>query len=362
MALIISHQSALEYWLSPYAQSDFKPDLDQVHLLSNPSDPLIEFASSSNSVAANSWSHDEGVGKVYGKASLIHPVTLRRNGVEATSPASTEMVHKYFEQRADIYTKPYHVLVFSRKALRQVRDTCFHLFSTRVSSNLFYRLEKDVYVVSPELCFLQLASVLSLPLLIKVGCQLCSQFSFYDKDIYFRLPLTDRKTLAKTVNRLHHFRGAQLANKALPYIFDNGASNREIALAMLLYLPKALGGFGLPKPQLNVRVNIPTHSKHLFTHQYYVCDLYWANHAVAVEYDSDQFHTGADRIANDAAKRNALSLLGLEVYTLTNAQLKDLDEMERFARLLAKKFGIRFQTPYRYNYRERQIDLTRQIL
>lgn len=64
MALIISHQSALEYWLSPYAQSDFKPNLGQVHLFSNPSDPLIEFASSSNSVAANSWSHDDGAGKL----------------------------------------------------------------------------------------------------------------------------------------------------------------------------------------------------------------------------------------------------------------------------------------------------------
>lgn len=362
MTLIISHQSALEYWLSPYAQSDFKPDLGQVHLFSNPSDPLIEFVSSPNSVAANSWSYDDDAGKVYGKASLIHPVTLRRNGVEATSPASTEMVHKYFEQRADIYTKPYHVLVFSRKALRQVRDTCFHLFSTRISPNLFYRLEKDVYVVSPELCFLQLASVLTLPLLIKAGCQLCSQFSFYDKDIYFRLPLTDRKTLAKTVNRLHYFRGAQLANKALPYICENAASPREIILALLLHLPKYLGGFGLPKPQLNIRVNIPSYSRHFFTHQYYVCDLYWANHAVAVEYDSDQFHTGADRIANDAAKRNALSLLGLEVYTLTNAQLKDLKEMERFARLLSKKLGKTYRKVQDYDHRSRQLELLRRIL
>jgi len=36
MALILSHQTACEYWLSPYAKSAYRPDPDKVHLFADP--------------------------------------------------------------------------------------------------------------------------------------------------------------------------------------------------------------------------------------------------------------------------------------------------------------------------------------
>jgi len=109
----------------------------------------------------------------------------------------------------------------------------------------------------------------------------------------------------------------------------------ETKLSMLLTLPYKLGGYGLPRPELNSRI-IPLQSaRKSSSKKYYSCDLYWPEYELAVEYDSTLFHTGSERIADDSKKRNALALMGVTVITVTKQQLYSSVEFEKVAKVLA---------------------------
>jgi len=105
---------------------------------------------------------------------------------------------------------------------------------------------------------------------------------------------------------------------------------------MLLTLPNKLGGYGLPRPELNARV-VPSKTAGKFsTRAFYTCDLFWPDHGLAVEYDSTQFHTGSAHIADDSRKRNSLALMGVKVITVTTRQLYDERDFEKATSIIAK--------------------------
>lgn len=113
---------------------------------------------------------------------------------------------------------------------------------------------------------------------------------------------------------------------------------------MLLCLPCSCGGYGLPVPLLNRYVAAGK----------YIADLSWHESKVLVEYDSNEWHTGAERIARDSKRRGNLSLAGYQVVGVTNEQIKSIDEMDVVAQLIARGMGRRFRFPRDYDYRGRQ--------
>ena len=101
-------------------------------------------------------------------------------------------------------------------------------------------------------------------------------------------------------------------------------------------------------PLLNKRIYIENTSKGKWAKEnsresYYKCDLFWPEANLSIEYDSDFYHTGANRIAADARKRFDLTVLGITVVTVTSKQIRKKDEFEKFAKLIARKLGKRLQ-------------------
>jgi len=242
-----------------------------------------------------------------------------------------------------------------------------HVFSGDTPAGCFVSSENGLEVSSPEFCFLQMAGTLSLPALIELGYEFCGRYSLPvvgdakkpERGFYNRLPLTSTKKISEFIARMPGFKGHKKAVRALRSILDGAASPMEAKLSMLLTLPHMLGGFGLPKPELNARV-IPRKAdrrteqkadrragRKTTDKEYYVCDLYWPDHALAVEYDSNQFHTGSAHITDDSKKRNALKAMGIGVITVTTQQIYDNREFETVARSIAKDLGKRivFKNP-----------------
>lgn len=81
----------------------------------------------------------------------------------------------------------------------------------------------------------------------------------------------------------------------------------ETLLALLLYLPNNLGGYGLKKPKLNYRVDAPASLRELADRSYCLCDLCWPEANLAVEYDSRLHHSEPGRQAamRDGAARSS---------------------------------------------------------
>lgn len=129
---------------------------------------------------------------------------------------------------------------------------------------------------------------------------------------------------------------------------------------MSLTLPLAEGGLGLPKAQLNHSLPLGTYARRATGRHYFVCDLFWPDCNVAVEYDSDAVHTGAQRIAADSARRNALSYLDISVITVTRAEYQNRDDFNRVARIIAKHLHKRIRIR-NVRFEQRQIHLRKAL-
>ncbi|MCF0232913.1 MAG: hypothetical protein HUJ63_11815 [Enterococcus sp.] len=108
----------------------------------------------------------------------------------------------------------------------------------------------------------------------------------------------------------------------------------EIALALMLSLPRNYGGCGFPKPILNCKLELRKRNGAFYKRVY--PDLYWPKQKLILEYDGISYHSQDGNIIKDTGKRNLLRSLGYEVINATKNQLWNLRE---FA-LLEEALGL----------------------
>lgn len=294
MTLILSHISALEFWRTetpatfPYA------------------DHMMNDASTGRLTAARV----DGLRK-WGSAFLSDPVHLLADAADSRC--------------------------------RSIHATC-HLLPPRLPSTSFFRVADDVLVCCPELCFVQMATIMTFPQLLELGFELCGTYSLPSeswKETFQRSPLVSLESLSQLIDAVGSLRGTFDAKRALLYVMEGSASPRETILALLLCLPLRLGGRGLPQPELNHPISLPDRAQEATGKKSLRCDLYWPEARLAVEYDSDLHHTGGDRIADDATRRTVLANMGIEVVTVTRRQIAARSEFAAVVQLLSKRLGKR---------------------
>lgn len=227
-------------------------------------------------------------------------------------------------------------------------------------------------LIPPEYLFLQMAETMNFLDLLLLGFELCgTYFSGQGIDAFANTSIASPRHKPFTrANKITRFldsdvasqtNGITQATQASKFLLDNSYSPRESALALMLTLPRRLGGYALPRPLLNQRINIPRSSSQLIRNDHFKCDLLWPKEGLAIEYDSDLHHVGAQKIAKDASRRDALALLGIQVITVTNKQFASMNEMDKVAHAVAKTLGIRQRNEKRYNYQTRKIQLLQQL-
>jgi len=266
---------------------------------------------------------------------------------------------------------PLHVLIGSANARKTTQSLHCHVGTGEYPGGSFIRMDSGMTVCSPELCFLQMGGELSLVDLVKLGFEFCGSYRLNEagtngKGFRGDEPLTSVARLVSYAKRATWIKGRANALRALSFIIDSSASPMETILTMLLTLPYRLGGFGLPKPMLNYRIETPlrtdkssadspviatigptgirTASSNASADKLtYYCDLYWPHAKVALEYDSDFYHTGSYRIEKDAIRRNALTAAGVAVVTASRRQVVDKDKLRELAEKLSKLLGKRLK-------------------
>ena len=135
----------------------------------------------------------------------------------------------------------------------------------------------------------------------------------------------------------------------------------EAIAALHLVLPSSRGGYGLPRPELNHALRVPGRLVGAIGKRTLYCDLYWPRFRVAVEYDSDRYHSDEARIGEDARRRAALELMGIQAITLTRKQVMDVDACDAVAKLIAGAMGRR-ALPQAYDFRSKQLALRAELL
>lgn len=269
-----------------------------------------------------------------------------RSGVTSTKRMIERISNQVMDNNnaLDELEKPIHT-VTTRSAFRHpTKSMVCHVQNGVMPKGSFVALRKGLSVSSPELCFVQAASMVGLLDLIKLGFELCGSYAVLEGELISVTPLTTVSRLRSHVSKIENITGLKKARRALSYIIENSASPMETALAMILCLPYKLGGYGLDRPLLNHPIE-PRRDSTMTKR--YVCDLLWSMSHIAAEYDSDMFHSGENRINRDSIRRSDLALRGITVISVTRQQIMNSGEMEKVAQLLARKTGkrIRYKEP-----------------
>ena len=223
---------------------------------------------------------------------------------------------------------------------------------------------EPIFVTCPELTLVHVAGIMSFARLIHLGLEFCGTFAPDESRLYglrTREPLTSPEKIASFVHKIEDVHGAKIVRTALPHLLSGSASPRESTLAELLTLPYLHGGSKFEHPAMNAVIPIPARSRWTTNRSSLRCDLLWPDKRVAVEYDSTLCHTGAERIADDASRKNTLEALGFTVVTATWKQVENYQEYNRFAQILAKHLRTRIR-PTCSDYPARQFALRRELL
>ena len=245
--------------------------------------------------------------------------------------------------------QPIHITIRNQSARRVSTEVMQHVFGGHTPVGCFMNVGNGLMVSSPEFCFLQMADQMTIIELIELGYELCGVYSLPlandpaipEKGFYDRQPLTSIKQLRVFLDSMPGVKRRKKALRALHYLQNGSASPMETKLSMFLTLPYKMGGYGFTMPKLNSRVTLSKTARKHFSKDYYICDLFWPDKKLAVEYDSDLYHTGSDRITNDSKRRNALASVGISVVSVTKQQLFSRVEFEKVVRTIAKHLGKR---------------------
>ena len=250
---------------------------------------------------------------------------------------------------------PISVLVGRKNAQWKSKVVRIRVHTGKTPDGCFVSIGDGVDVSAPSFCFFQMAGELPLVKLIELGYELCGSYAlpvkseyspgqeYADKTTYGHQQLTSTKALKAFTTRMEGVKGQKKARRALRYIADGSASPMETILSMLLTLPHKLGGYGLPAPKLNKRIDPGKAARQRSGKTHYKCDLLWPKAGFAVEYDSDFYHSNTERIVRDSKKRLDLIARDITVITLTSEQLRSTTEFEALAKLLAGKLHRQFR-------------------
>lgn len=190
-----------------------------------------------------------------------------------------------------------------------------------------------LFVPCPELLFLELAGVMSLPVHVLLGYELCGRFSRDARD-----PRTGPVTLdvepATSVARIEAYlsecrwtRGLSRARRSLEFVADNAWSPMEAVLATLASLPSAELGYELGPVLLNHRLEAPEELVALGCRQSRVPDVLVAGTHVGFNYDgrwhfdSDDARAAREKYVDDLRRNRELMAMGLTVLPVTTEDL-----------------------------------------
>lgn len=191
-------------------------------------------------------------------------------------------------------------------------------------------------VSSPELLFLELASVLDIQRLILSGLQLCSHPPGFPTQA-----ITTKLKLERFISKTKGHRGHSKAVRTLKYIENGSASIMESLAYMFLTLPYMLGGYGLRGAVFNHEVKLNSSTGMRLKQCRCFVDLYYKDAKIGVEYDSFAHHNSPSEQGKDAIRSAILKRQGIEVLHMNTIQLYDKNACSDFAHNLAARLGKR---------------------
>ena len=207
-----------------------------------------------------------------------------------------------------------------------------------------YPLWDDVYVVSPELCFVQMCKTLSFPSALELGMELCGTYALRsdssEDGAQRNYELVNAAMLPRRLDSWKGLKGLPLARKAARYLVGGSASPMETKLYLLLCLPLQYGGYNLGRPELNPELDLTPAEMEIVRTTKVKPDLLWRKKRLIVEYDGRQ-HEEEQQSKHDALRETILEGKGYTVRRVTRHQLYNPLAFDKFASSVRLFLGVR---------------------
>ena len=267
---------------------------------------------------------------------------------------------------------PVQALVSEQRGRRGFGSVRTCLLKGELPAGSFVELPSGLVMPSPELQFVLMGRVLDVASLAAYGCELCGYYALSEgapMGFVSCVALTSTSRISEYLVRLGCARshqgtrmpnGSGVATRALAHVVDGAASPAEASCALLLSLPRRLGGYGLPKPELNRPIRLEPEMAELMGCDTLVCDLRWPGTKTLLEY-AGGLHKLPSRAVRDRRKSNVLQSAGYEVIEAGREELMDRVAMDGVASMVARSIGVRLSSTDP-EFFERQVRLRRAIL
>ena len=208
-----------------------------------------------------------------------------------------------------------------------------------------------IMVCSPELALWQLGCSSADESAALLAYEACGTFApdatMPDGCLYDLPPICSTEKIRRVANDLNDFtgerRGASLS-RMLTSVVDLAASPAEARLCLAMVAPRLMGGYGLPKPQLNVNINVSGAARSLTNKRMVKPDGIWYPRRVVYEYQG-VIHATKERLESDAGRDNALLAMGYRVIHITRKQVGNYDLYRGLMETLRLTLGVRKDLP-----------------
>lgn len=232
-----------------------------------------------------------------------------------------------------------HVLVSQPDRRYQTKQVRRHVWSGAIPRGAFLRLHNDCLISSPEFTLLQMAPHLDAVQRAWVASIMCSHFVpvLDDLDegmgmsstIGFRgaEPVTSVARLESFARQMQGAYGCNPFQTSLRYACEGATSPMEVAIAMMSAIPRRLGGYGIGNAKLNAEITLRNSAARLCGKQVLYVDFLFPDKVVC-EYDSKQFHAGADSLRRDRERYNALVAMGYRPLGITKECIGSITKID----------------------------------
>ncbi|MDO5329169.1 MAG: hypothetical protein Q4E88_03615 [Coriobacteriia bacterium] len=254
--------------------------------------------------------------------------------------------------------KSYKLDVLLDRVNKKARNSLINCHSCkyRLSAENFYNIVSDdevlnttlfnsIVIVSPELAIFQLSRIVPVWRLLQWTIELMGNYAI---DINCQFGFTKCKPLITNLKNMKNLTislsNSKLSNNSnlilcIDYAASGSVSPAETNLYILLCGPRKLGFFQIRKLIFNIEIELSDEAIKISGQNSVTPDLLYLNKKVAIEYDSDAFHTNNYQDQKDKRRIMALTHDGWKVFVVTAFQINNYNSFCQLALDILKACG-----------------------
>lgn len=238
---------------------------------------------------------------------------------------------------------------------------------SRLPAGSILEVEPGVYSLSPEALCVAVAREVGCIQAFALAQELCSKISLSDRGKYlppYTSPVTNKLAKDKDQpadvgyfevepvlmpDRLADYLAVYKGNTAkqlqrlCPYLSENLRSPMECIMLALFSLPFSYGGFACGPFKTDYKIEFDDRAQAISGMPHAVCDAYQEAARFDLEYNGELGHSSRGGRIHDEKRNTGFIAMGIEVATVNNEMLCDMEAMEALAWRIYQRMGKRYQ-------------------